>query len=219
MSDSEQQTQADQPIIDQDAVQEGVSQAIRLTLGAGASVAKIMARATAGNRSVAEPRQESSEFDQLVHYGLATVVNVIGTIANGVNEFRNPEQQPVHQQPAGSAAPVENAPPVEIPTVPAGATLRLPMSVENPGTEPMVDMYFTCLDIQTSSGGDASPLTPANIHIDPVPLTVDPKNFEKLTTSIAVPVATPPGRYHLTIGLSNGEFETTLLFEVLPAEA
>jgi hypothetical protein len=224
MSNHEENTTPDPPPLDSDVVMGGVSQAIKLTLGAGASVAKIMAEATAGNRPVAEPRRSGSEFDQLVHYGLATVVNVIGTIATGVNDFRQADAQPTRPQAAtgpdapSPAAPDEATPLPEIPTVPAGATLKLPLSVENPGTEPMTDMRFVCLGVQSATVADYLPLTCAHVQFDPPSLTVTPRNFEKLTTTIAVPVDTPPGRYTVTIGLGGGEFETPLPFDVLAAE-
>jgi hypothetical protein len=222
MSSYEEDTTPDPPPLDSDAVMGGVSQAIKLTLGAGASVAKVMAEATAGNRPVAEPRRSGSEFDQLVHYGLATVVNVIGTIATGVNDFRQAEAQGARPQPAADPtaqpAPAEAAPLPEIPTVPAGATLKLPLSVENPGTEPMQDMRFVCLGVQSETAMGTVPLTCAHVQFDPPLLTVNPRNFEKLTTTIAIPVDTPPGRYTVTIGLGGGEFETPLPFDVLAAE-
>lgn len=222
MTNTEKQTPVGEPVLDPDMVRDGVSQAIRLTLGAGASVAKIVAEATAGGRPVAEPGRQSSEFHQLVHYGLATVVNVIGTIANGVNDFRQADTKATRQQPAADSTaqntPVENTVIPEVPTVPAGAILKLPLSVENPGTEPMRDMQFVCLGIQSEVSGSGSPLTRAHVQLEPKSLTVAPRNFEKLTSSITVPATTPPGRYIVTIGLSGGEFETALPFDVLAAE-
>ena len=106
----------------------------------------------------------------------------------------------------------------DIPTVPAGAILKMPLSVENPATEPMVDLQFVCLGVRRRGNNENLPLTCEHVHFDPPTLTVTPRDFEKLTTTIAVPPDTPPGRYTVMIGLETGGFETPLSFDVLAAE-
>jgi hypothetical protein len=96
----------------------------------------------------------------------------------------------------------------------------MPLSIENPGPEPMSDIEFRCLRM---TGGQAdedkpfAPLTSQALRFVPQLLTIAPRDFEKLTIYIDVPQETAPGRYQAIIGPEDGSFETTLNFEVISA--
>ena len=104
-----------------------------------------------------------------------------------------------------------------MPTVHCGSTLRIPLSVENPGQEPMAEMRFACLAV---SGGEVSAgelLEAKAFRFEPELLSVAPRDFEKLTVYVDVPETAAPGLYEAKIGPSPGDFEIVLRLQVIPA--
>jgi hypothetical protein len=78
------------------------------------------------------------------------------------------------------------------PSAAPGAQLRLPMTVENPGSAPMLDLRFRLVELK---GPEGSPLGAAAIHVEPQPLTVAPHDFEKLLLVVNAPADALPGLY------------------------
>jgi hypothetical protein len=109
-----------------------------------------------------------------------------------------------------------------MPRVRAGSTLRVPLSIENPGAERMDDMRFACLALARAPGSvpaKGAPLGIDDVRFQPLPLSVGPRDFEKLTVFVDTRPDTAPGRYDLTIGLPGGAFQMTIPFEVQPGES
>lgn len=195
------------------------------SLGVGAALAKTVARATAGGRPVPEPETKDDPVQVIVHYGVATMVNVVGAVMAGVGEISRArttmdgtaESPAAESEPAADrTSPAEAAQRSGIPAVHPGATLRIPLSIENTGAEAMTAMRFACLALEpVGEPGDGQIVTPAAISFDPAELTVAPRDFEKLTVYIRPAEQAAPGRYRATLGLAGG-FQTELLFEVLP---
>jgi hypothetical protein len=163
----------------------------------------------------------------MVHYSLAAMVNVMGAVADGLGEVRGAATGPRPAPDVGPDVGPNVAPPPEaraaqessLPTVHCGATLRIPLSVENPNPEAMSEMRFACLEV---SGGEVSlgqVLGPDDFRFEPELLSVAPRDFEKLTVYIDVPETAAPGLYEATIGPSPGDFEIVLRLNVIPAAA
>jgi hypothetical protein len=200
-------------------ITQGVSEVFSATLGVGAAMAKVVAQATSGGKSVPEPQENSSPVNVMVHYGIATINNVFGAVVTGMNEVKGTAQgiKWSFSQPTASTSQVSQTQkqdtPSGLPTVHIGATLRIPLSIENPGPEPMTDLHFACLAIQSSSEDGAS-VSPNVVRFEPETVTIAPRDFEKLTVFIDVPIDAAPGQYKATIGPQSGLFETTFLFNV-----
>lgn len=187
----------------------GVGEVVGAVLGIGAAVAKTVAQATSGGKEVPAP-SGGGPINAMVHYGVAAVSNVVGTVLSSVNVGAAPAR------PAKSAAPSSPAPQATtLPRVRRGASLRIPLSIENPGDEPMRGMSFTCLRMNGGKADAGTPLRERALRFQPETLDVAPKDFEKLTVYIDTAPDTAPARYEAVIGLDQGVFETTIVFEVI----
>jgi len=198
---------------------------ILATFGVGAALAKTVAHATAGGRKVPEPEMETNPLNVIIHYSMATILNVINVVTNSVSEVSDTSRRVRQPVPPASARPAAASSPAAgqttaaqpgLPVVHRGTTLRVPLSIENPGSEPMNEIHFVCLNLE-GGGGEGIPLELQSIRLEPTLLSVAPHDFEKLTIFIEVPPEVALGRYQARIGLDSGDFETILEFEVLPA--
>ena len=205
-----------------EALVRGMSDVLGAALGVGASVAKAVAQATAGAKPVEPPRGDRP-LEAMVHYGLATVTNVLGIVTNGVGLG-------VRAAPTGSGAggpsdaggvpdsggatATAAAP---LPTVRAGNALRVPLSIQNPGAEPMRGIAPVCLALEARGLGAGQPLGAAALRFQPARLDVAPRDFEKLTVFVDTEPDSAPGRYEAVIGLGAPGVETRLAFQVAGA--
>ncbi len=222
-----------------EALIQGMTGMVTAAMGVGAALAKATAEATARGKQVpAPPAGSFNPMNIMVHYSLAAIVNVMGAMADGIGEVRGaatesgfapnvaPDVAPDVGPDVGSDVPPPTQPPQataapdsSLPTVHCGATLRIPLSVENPGQEAMAEMRFACLEV---SGGEVSAgqlLGPEVFRFEPELLSVAPRDFEKLTVYVDVPETAAPGTYEAKIGPSPGDFEIVLRLNVIPAVA
>ena len=197
----------------------GVTELASATLGVGATFARIAAQATAGERPVPLPPQPAAPLTAIVHYSAAALVNVVDAVRAGIGEVRAATSPATRDTRARPSPVVSPPPPTELPTVHPGSTLRMPLSIENTGDEPMEGLQFTCLALEAAPAGPGTPLMVGNVRFEPASLTVAPRDFEKLTVYVDVPTGTAPGPYQATIGLESGSFHTTFPFAVAPAES
>jgi hypothetical protein len=199
-----------------DDVAKSVSETVGAILGVGVSVARLFARATAqpGHEVTVTPGQ--GPLSEMIQYGVATVANVIRVIPATLNDASRVARgtaQTVSRSTAAQGAGTG------VPTVRVGSTLRVPMSIENPTDQPMNEMQFKILRVASEPSGNGASLPASAIRFDPPVLTVAARDFEKLTVLIDVPSGTAPGRYDASIGLMEGSFELSLVFDVVPATA
>ena len=92
--------------------------------------------------------------------------------------------------PAPPSAPV---PAASFPSISAGSTLRVPLSIDNPGEVAMDDVTPAVLDA-TCDGQEA---VPPPVRFTPPKLSIAPRDFEKLVLEIAVPTDAAPGLWAL----------------------
>jgi hypothetical protein len=178
---------------------------LNAALGFSAAFTKMAAVATAGGQKVPKPRDDAPPISVLIHYSLAVVTNVLTLVVEPLKG-------------AGAGADVAASPrrgaSATRPSVPRGATLRIPLSIENPSTTPMNGLVPLVLAIQRN-GQDASADLPFSaLSFKPATLDIAPQDFEKLTVAIAVPETTPAGSYELTLALGPKQPDLSLAIDV-----
>ncbi|MGH2537022.1 MAG: hypothetical protein ACRDHL_06490 [Candidatus Promineifilaceae bacterium] len=183
-----------------DGLQRGVTEVISMSLALAGSLARLAAEATAGGRPLAKAPDSSNPLNAIAHYSIASVVNVVNAVAQGISDARS------------------DGPP-QLPTVRSGASLRLPMSIQNPGPEPLVELAFVCLGVRGGGSGAGRPLDETSVRFEPQALSIEPLDFEKLTVFIDVPPDTSPGRYEVSVGLASGDFESAIALQVVAGDA
>ncbi len=196
-----------------DEVIKELADVVNTTLGVGATISKAMANATAANQPVPLPKKEGEPLNEMVHYGITTITNVINLAVQSTS-FGSGSDVPKPK----ATAKKDKSPDSTLPTVRRGSTLRMPLSIENPGEEPMTGLTFACLSIKADTDGRGKLLEVGSIRFDPINLNVAPKDFEKLTALLDTAADTALGTYTATIGLGKGVFEMDLTFRVIPLE-
>lgn len=191
----------------------GVTAVVDAALGVGASLAKVFAEATAASRPVAPPASHAP-LDAMIHYGLATVTNVAERVTSGVSGLG----AAFGRSAGGPAPPASGHAAAAGPRIHAGATLRVPLSIENPGDAPMTGVVFRCASLRYLGGGAGAPLGPEAVRFHPALLEILPRDFEKLTVFVDTRADTALGRYCATIECGGSALRTPLEFDVVAAE-
>lgn len=178
---------------------------LNAALGFGAAFTRMAAIATAGGQKVPKPLHDAPPISVLFHYSLAVVTNVLTLVAEPLK--RTGAQADVAASPRRAASAAR-------PSVPRGAILRIPLSIENPSATPMNGLVPLVRAIQRN-GQDASAELPLSaLSFKPATLDVGPQDFEKLTVAIAVPDTTPAGSYELTLALGPKQPDLSLVVDV-----
>jgi hypothetical protein len=191
-----------------DGVTNGVSRVVDATLDLATAVAKTFAETAAGGKPVAPPEGGAGPVAAILHYGIVGAASAIELVLSTVGRSADTAAPP---PPGGASA----ARPVEQPSVRRGSVLRVPLSIENPGTERMEGLTFTCLAMTGRPSGPGRPLERRHARVEPERLTVGPRDFEKLTVFVDTPPDTAPGDYEATIGLAGGGAEMRVRFAVV----
>jgi len=219
------QTHEEQTQVGREAAQDvagGLGDLIAQTLNLGASMARIVAEATSGGKAVPPPRQ-ATPINGIVHYSVVSVVNVISTVATSVNHATNnattaatsPQSQVQTTPTQAATAQAANRP-----TVHQGASLRIPLSIENPRETLLENMQFMCTQIELREAGEAGETYSREwIRFEPQTLSVAPNDFEKLTVYIDVPEHAQTGAYRVAIGLVDNTPIAEIDFLVVAAES
>jgi hypothetical protein len=169
---------------------------MQAALGVGSALARSAAEATAQGSPVAPPAAEAGAVAGIIHYSAATLGNIVALAGAATG----PRQPP--------------APPRAGPVVRPGTGLRVPLSIENPGTEPMRDIRPQLARLE-HNGQDVTAMVPDGaVRFVPEQLNVAPRDFEKLTVFMGVPAIAPEGGYRATIALGAGFGEVAIDFTV-----
>ena len=211
MSDQHQPHESKQE--DAASITDGIRDMISTTLDIGASVARMVAEATAGGRPVPPPPQKNP-INGIVHYGVVSVVNLVTTVAGSVNDVRSNTSAP--SPPPTAPAPSSQP---NMPTVHQNAILRIPLSIENPGAVPMTDMEFVCLQMQLQQIEVGGSCSVDWVRFEPEKLTIMPNDFEKITVFIQVPADAAIGIYRASIGLRDNSEVARINFSVISQAA
>ena len=181
-------------------------------LGVGVSLARVMAEATALGQSVAPMPTGTPAIQAIVRYGVTALGNVAQAVISGAQTVRKAAPGGLASTPSAAAARAAG------PRVLAGATLRVPLSVENPSDRVMPGLRPLVRRVRRAGGADASDMLPASaVAFTPQSFDVAPHDFEKLVVQVAVPAELPEGGYELTLALGEDEPDLPINFAVLPA--
>jgi hypothetical protein len=187
-----------------EAISSGISEVVHAALGVGAAVARTIAEATAAGKPVPRGAPGEGPFADMIHYGVQATSNVVSMVIRGI-----PSTAPPVNTPGAAPKPA-------FPTVHAGSTLRIPLSIENPSDVEMSRMTFSCADLLYEGNSAGTPLSVAALVLEPAALSIAPRDFEKLTVYIATTEETATGPYSAKIIVEGGSFESALRFEVVP---
>lgn len=210
MSDNQESPKEQTPIAGELA--SGILQIMNTALKMGANITKGAAEITSAGDSVAPPRSTQDPINSMLHYGAATVSNIIRLVLP-ISKTTDSHGQPHNttQSPqSNSVAKQQN-----IPTVRQGSTLRIPLMIENPHNDPYVDIAFKCLSIVTDTLADGIALGLENVRLEPKTLTVLPGDFEKLTVFIDIPENVAIGKYEVIVGQEIGDYEFEIPVHVI----
>lgn len=95
-----------------------------------------------------------------------------------------------------------------------GASLRLPLSIDNPGSQPMERLAPHALGARFEGADCAAPFA---LRFDPPSLSIAPRDFEKLVVTIDLPPEMPPGRWSALFALGpDAPAPHDIAFLVLP---
>jgi hypothetical protein len=201
-------------------VVDGIVQVIQSALGVGAALTRLAAEAT-GSEKGASPAA-TDPIGAMVHYGLATVRNVAGGVAGVLPSLipsvrlrptASSETTGAGQNAASTVS--QGAGADTLPSVHQGATLRIPLSVENPSDQPLLGLMLRCEALEFAGQDRAAALNPGALRFVPAALSIAPRDFEKLTVFIDVPATAAPGRYVARIDAGEGDFAIQLGFHIL----
>lgn len=190
----------------------GVANVIDAALGVGVSLARALAEATAFGRAVEPVPSGTPPISAIVRYGVAAASNLASALMSGAQELKPTIGTMKPTAASGGTAGRRGAGPRVAP----GATLRVPMSVENPSDQPMRDLQPRLRAVRRGSA-DASAVIGADcIRFGPERFDVAPHDFEKLTVTVSVPPDVPAGDYEVVYALNDSDPDLKLAFAVMP---
>lgn len=191
----------ERPSAGQESLTTSVLNLVDAALGVGTALARSAALATSGGKPISEAAPNTPAVSAIIHYGVAAAENVMSRLTRATApEATKPD--------AGASAR---------PRVRTGATLRVPLSIENRGERPMTGLA-PYLRAVRRDGDETQEISAAAVSFVPAKLTVAPKDFEKLTVFIAIPENAMPGRFELVIALGAKEPDLPLLFDVIASQ-
>ena len=183
----------------------GVANVIDAALGVGVSLARVVAEATALGRKVEPVPEGTPAISAIVRYGVTAMGNLVSAVVSGTQGLK-PSVGAI--RPAGpTAAAPSSAGRSAGPRVAPGATLRVPLSVENPSDRPMRELRCGSADCLGVIGAE-------RVRFGPECFEVAPHDFEKLTISVSVPPDTPAGDYEVVFALGDSEPDLKMGFAV-----
>jgi hypothetical protein len=202
---------------------------VEAALEVGVSVSRALAQATAANGRLEPLPPATPALQAIVRYGVTAMGNLASAVVSGGQVLRQAAgatataaqaaAQAVSPAMAGTSATSAGA--RGGPRVHAGATLRVPLSVENTGERPMQGLQprVQALRHAGGNGADATSVIPvAAVRFAPERFDVAPRDFEKLTVFVAVPGDATAGAYELVLALGPEEPDLRIGFAVVAAD-
>lgn len=180
-----------------------VTDLLNKALGLGAAVTRTLAQTAAPGHDGAG----AGPLDEIVRNGAGALANLARLTVESLRASTGP--------PVTSSQVAADPRPASSPGVRAGDTLRMPLFIENPSTEPTGPLRFGALEAASlGSAGDRA-LELSAVRCAPETLEIGARDFEKLTVFVDTNASTPVGRHRVQIGVPETAFATTVEFEVL----
>lgn len=177
---------------------------VETLLQSGAALARGFAQAVSGKQPPVVPGE--APLAAMVRH---TSAGVAGILKVAVEAARSAGAG----SPAGAVEPVPSSGPI----VGAGETLRIPLSVDNPGAEPMTGLTPAVL----SATCNGLPARAHPVEFTPATLAIAPFDFEKLVLTVKVPRKAAEGLWRLRfrIGPDEAAAATEIVYRVVRAQA
>ncbi len=198
---------------EQDSVHQlaaSVQDVVSSMFGVGAAVLKTIAEATAAGQGLPPVTKGQGPLAEMVQYSAMAFANVIrlavsstGLVATGAGV--------APKTPAATGATATAHPQVH-----AGATLRIPLSIENPLDQPMNQLIFEVAGMKALQSSPGEVMGMSAVRLEPATLSIAPRDFEKLTVFVETTPTTATGFYELALKAAAAGLETAVRFEVVP---
>jgi hypothetical protein len=172
-----------------------VASIIGSTLNVVTGLARTTAELSARERLLEPPNAHTPPLNAIIHYGLITVVNIAGLVTSAARDSGESVKPPPTGRPATTAQQ-------GLPTLRPGATLRMPLSVENRGDEAMTEVVPHVVELQYTGPDAATALDASAVRFEPERLTIEAHDFEKVKVIVMAAQNSAPGHYTLTIAFS-----------------
>lgn len=192
----------------------GVANVIDAALGVAVVLARVAAEATAPGRAVEPVPPGTPALSAIVRYGVAAAGNLASALVSGAQGLKPGVSAGARPASASSAAPRATAARAGGPRVARGATLRVPLSVENPSERPMHGLAPRWRATRLAGADVSALLDDACVQFSPAAFDVAPHDFEKLTITVAVPADATPGDYEMLFALGESEPDLRMAFAV-----
>jgi hypothetical protein len=172
----------------------------------GAGLARIAAEAASGK---AQPVQDGeTPFQELVRHSATLIGSFVAVAADAARQAGLGSANGTTPAPASTGAQdAPTAPPPAQLRIAPGGCLRIPLSVDNPGTEPMAGLKPTMLAVLDASGTPTKALKAA---FEPAQLNVAPHDFEKLTIILKAARTATPGSYLISFKVADDPLEVRI---------
>ena len=195
----------------EDSLVKGVGRLIGTATEIGAALAGAVDKATAGNRELPPAPPGETPAAAIIRHGVSAVTNVTRQVVDAAQGARSAAA-------GAGASPTSGSPRTQDapggPDVHQGSTLRVPLSIENPGREPMNGLVPA---VASWSRRDGTAEAPGAVRFVPERLDIEPRDFEKLTVFVDVETGAAPGAYRLDVNLGQGA-QVAIDFTVTPAQ-
>ncbi|MFI6098142.1 hypothetical protein ACIA8G_21490 [Lentzea sp. NPDC051213] len=185
-----------------DALATDVAGIVNSALNIVTGLVKTTAEMTERDRLIAPPNADTPALNAIIHYGLTTMVNIAGLVTSAL---RDNTETAKSQPDDGPTTAEQNG----LPTLPPGATLRMPLSVENRGETIMTDVVPQLVKLDYVGHSPTSSLDASAVRFEPEQLSIGARDFEKVKVIVAAPQDAATGTYALTVAL--GEEVTTMI--------
>lgn len=222
---SDKTTQTETPA---QALATSLADVVDAALGVGVSLARVVAQATAPGRSVDPPAAGTSSIETIVRYGVTAAGNVASAAWASADGLRKAGGSVLRSGVAAAGKTTAKAgagaqragtkPSTTGPRVQPGATLRVPLSVENPSDAPMRALSPRVRAVRRGSAEASDVIAPDTVRFTPGLFDVAPRDFEKLSVYVPVPADAPEGLYEVVLALGDQEPDLPMTFTVLPAQ-
>lgn len=170
---------------------EAMAKLVDSALALSESVAQAVAEATTGRPQPRRP--EDTALQTIVRHGATATGSLLTTV---VEATRN-----AHDASAAGPEPVR-------PALARGETLRMPLSIDNPGSDVMDGIVPTLEEVAHTDRRSAPPLS---VAFEPAELTIGPRDFEKLVVLVSAPADAEPGPWTIAFRLTNAPEPPTVL--------
>lgn len=181
------------------------------TLNVVTGLARTTAELSVRERLIEPPKADTPPLNAIIHYGLITVVNIAGLVTSAVRNGESVTPPPTCRPgtPERQGTPEQQG----LPTLRPGATLRMPLSVENRGDEAMTEVVPRVVELGYTGLDTATALDASAVRFEPERLTIGAHDFEKVKVIVTAAQNSAPGHYTLT--LTFGAEVTTVIHFVI----